>query len=147
MKVILRKTIHKLGKENDLIVVKDGYARNYLIPNELAMEATKNMQSTYLALQKHAAHKELKMKDDAKNLAERLSMVTLDIKSKAGTKGKVYGAVNAKKISEALLEQGVNVDKHNIFLSNDIKDLGLHTAKIKLFGGIECELKFNVTPA
>ncbi len=147
MKVILRKNIHRLGKENDLIVVKDGYARNYLIPNELAMEATKNMQSTYLALQKHAAHKEQKMKEEAKNLAERLSFITLDIKSKAGAKGKVYGAVNAKKISEALLEQGVDVDKHNIFLLNDIKDVGLHSAKIKLFGGIECELKFNVIPA
>ena len=147
MKVILRKTIHKLGKENELLVVKDGYARNYLIPNGLAMEATKNMEKTYAALQQHAAHKEHKMTLESKNLAERLSAITLDIKSKAGAKGKVYSAVNAKKISDTLMEQGVDIDKHNIFVAGDVKELGLHVAKIKLFGGVECELKFNVIPS
>lgn len=147
MKIILNKSIHNLGKKNDIITVAPGYARNYLIPNRIATEATKGMYKAAVELEKQGAHKLEVLKIEAQKLAQRLAQIKLEIRTKAGVRGKVFGAINSTKIAEALAEQGVVVDKHSIIISNTIKELGNYTIKLKLHDGVECDLAISVIPA
>lgn len=146
MKIILNKSIHNLGKKNDIVTVAPGYARNYLIPNGIAMEATKGMYKAVIELEKQGIHKLAILKDEAQKLAQRLSQIKLEIRIKAGVRGKVFGAINSIKVAEALAEQGVNVDKHNIIISTNIKELGNYTIKLKLHDEVECDLILSVIP-
>lgn len=144
MEVILNKSIHNLGKKNEIVKVSAGHARNYLIPNGIASEATRGMYKAVVELKKQSAHKEEVLKKEAQELALRMANINLEIRTKAGTKGKVFGAINSAKISDSLKEQGVFVDKHNIIIPSNIKDLGNYKAIIKLHEGVECELAFSV---
>lgn len=144
MEVILNKNIHNLGKKNEIIKVSPGHARNYLIPSGIASEATKGMYKSIVELRKQGAHKEEELKKQSQDLAARLSNINLEIKAKAGAKGKVFGAITPEKISKALSEQGVFVDKHNIVLPSVIKELGNYKALIKLHEDVEQELSFTV---
>jgi large subunit ribosomal protein L9 len=147
MKIILNKNIHNLGKKNDVVTVAPGYARNYLIPNGIALEATKGMYKAVVELEKQGVHKLEILKTEAQNLAQRLSQIKLEIRTKAGARGKVFGAVNSTKVAEALAEQGVTVDKHNIIIANSIKELGNYTIKLKLHDQVECDLTLSVIPS
>ncbi|MGI6721201.1 MAG: 50S ribosomal protein L9 [Anaerovoracaceae bacterium] len=146
MKVILLKDVKGSGKAGDVVKVSDGYARNKLIPQGLAQEATKNNMK---ALERKnaaeaAANEEARQKAEADR--EQLKKVTLEIKTKGGEGGRLFGSITNKDIAEALKEQcSIDVDKKKIQLDSPIKETGLVTVKVKLFTGVTADLKVNVT--
>lgn len=145
MKIILIQDVKKLGKKGDIIEANDGYARNYIIPQKLGVEANnKNMND--LKLQKSnevkVAQEQL---DAAKQFAEDLSKLEVIVKIKAGEGGKVFGSVSSKEIAAAAKEQcGVELDKKKIQLSDPIKTFGVHEVAIKLHPKVTGSLKVKV---
>ena len=144
MKVILKENIESLGKEGEVIKVADGYARNYLIPKGLAVEASgKNVrmlehEKSTVALQ---AAKERKK---AEAIVQQVSQVNCTIARKLGAQEKMFGSITAKDIAEALKACGVEVDKKHIVLGEPIKALGDFPVRIKLFSGISAEVQIHV---
>lgn len=147
MQVILNKNLHRVGKKNDLVEVAHGYARNYLIPAKIALEATHGARKHVLELRRQTAHKSELLKKEAGDLAKRISNIKLEIKAKAGALGKVFGAISPAKISEVLGEQGIYVDRHSILIKTPIKEIGNHIVKLKLHDEIECDLVLSVMPS
>ncbi len=144
MQVILREDVEKLGKIGDTVKVRDGYARNYLIPMKKAIEATpKNLRALEHA-KKMVADRLRRLKKEAANAAERLKSVSVVIKAKAGEEGKLFGAVTAKDIAEAVAAQGLELDRRKILLDEPIKRLGEHTVPVKLHADVTVELKVSV---
>lgn len=146
MEVILKQDIPSLGYKNDLITVKDGYARNYLIPKGLAMIATETNKKVLAEVIKQKAHKEEKILTEAQELAKALESMNIRIEAKAGTSGKIFGSVNDVQIVNAIKEQrNIELDRRKILLDGDsIKELGEYTAKINLHKEVTVELKFEV---
>ncbi|HSG67168.1 MAG TPA: 50S ribosomal protein L9 [Bacteroidales bacterium] len=146
MEVILTQDVPKLGYKNDLIIVKDGYARNYLIPKGLATIATETNKKVLAEVKKQKAHKEEKILKEAEQLAKGLEALKVKIAAKAGTSGKIFGSVNDVQIANALKEQHhFDIDRKNIHVDGDsIKELGEYTAKIRLHKEVLVELKFEV---
>ncbi|HDQ04061.1 MAG TPA: 50S ribosomal protein L9 [Deltaproteobacteria bacterium] len=144
MKVILKKSITSLGKAGDLINVNDGYARNYLIPKGMAIEADEKNIKAMEHEKKNILKKAQKEHDNAQDMADSLANVTLTFSRKAGDQGKIFGSVTAKDIEEALQEKGYKVDRKTIILNDHIKSLGESKVKIKLSAGVETELTINV---
>jgi len=141
MKIILIENIEKLGKIGDIIEVKDGYARNYLFPKALALEATStNLRIVERKKQKQALKQE-KIKQQAQELAKRLTSVSCTIALPAGEDDKLFGAVTAQDIVEALEQEGVAIDKKNIVLKQPIHRLGIYNVEIKLHPEVSQELK------
>ncbi|HQA60256.1 MAG: 50S ribosomal protein L9 [Tepidanaerobacteraceae bacterium] len=145
MKVILLEDVKKLGKKGDLIEVADGYARNYLLPRNLAREATeggiKQLKQEKAALE----NKKRKERQQAQALAAKLSEMTVTLKVKSGEQGKLFGSVTSKDISEALKEQhDIEVDRRKIELQEPIKSLGNYEVDIKLAPGIDAKLKVKI---
>lgn len=146
MIVILLKDVKGTGKKGDIVKVSDGYARNMLIPKGMAKEATEgNVRSLEkqkaLAAEKHEADRQA-----AVELAEKLSQITVEIKTKSGEGGRLFGSITSKDIAEALKEQHkINIDKKNFNMENPIKQVGETTVEIKLFYEIKAQLKVNVT--
>jgi large subunit ribosomal protein L9 len=146
MEVILKEDIPSLGYKNDLITVKNGYARNYLIPKGLAVMATETSKKVLAEVKKQKAHKEEKILKEAETLAKALGKITVKIAAKAGTSGKIFGSVNDIQVANAIKEQhNFEIDRKNIhFDGESIKDLGEYTAKIKLHKDVTVEVKFEV---
>lgn len=145
MKVILKKEVKKLGKVGELIEASDGYARNYLLPQGLAIEATKaNMAE--VDQKKNAEKKREKAElDKAKSKAELLNSKTFKVLIKAGENGKIFGSVTSKEIAEAIEKQaGVEVDKRKINLTDNIKNIGIYTIKVKLHNEVVTDIKVEV---
>jgi large subunit ribosomal protein L9 len=144
MKIILKEDIHGLGKAGQVINVKDGYARNYLLPRGLALIADeKNLR--VLEYQKKKFEEEAKKKlQDAESVRQRLTAFELTIKAKAGEDQKLFGSITAKDIAEALQKQGFSVDKKQINISETIKRLGEHEVELKLHSNVSARLKINV---
>jgi len=144
MKVILRQKVPSLGKAGDLIKVNDGYARNYLIPKGLAVEADEKNVKALEHEKKNILKKAEKEHKDAQELALALSRLTLTFTRKVGDQDKIFGSVTAKDIEEALQEKNYSIDKKMIYLDEHIKSLGEFKVKIKIASGVEAELKVNV---
>jgi len=146
MEVILKQDVHGLGYKNDLITVKDGYARNYLIPKGFAMIATETNKKVLAEVVKQKAHKEEKILNEAQELAKGLEALKVKIAAKAGTSGKIFGSVNDIQIANALKEKhNFEIDRKDIQVDGDaIKDLGEYIAKIRLHKEVLVELKFEV---
>lgn len=144
MKVILKDDIQGLGKAGQIINVKDGYARNFLLPRGLALIADeKNMK--LLEYQKKKIEEEAKKKrQDAESIAQRISEITVSLSAKAGEDQKLFGSITAKDIAEALQKEGFLIDKKQINISEPIKRLGEHEVEIKLLGNVSAKLKLNV---
>ncbi|HIJ59547.1 MAG TPA: 50S ribosomal protein L9 [Nitrospirae bacterium] len=144
MQVILKENLKNLGNVGEIVSVKDGYARNYLIPKGLAINATtKNMKA--LEHEKRTIlERARKLSNDAQTLASRLSEVTVTITAKAGEEEKLFGSVTSIDISNALKEKGFEIDKRKIVLLEPIKRLGLHNVIIKLHSEVTAELKVDV---
>ncbi|HHV17355.1 MAG TPA: 50S ribosomal protein L9 [Thermoanaerobacterales bacterium] len=145
MKVILLEDVKKLGKKGDLVDVADGYARNYLLPRNLAQEATaggiKQIKQQKAALEK----RKKKEKELAQEIAEKLSKTSVTLKVKAGDQGKLFGSVTSKDISEALKEQQqIQVDRRKIELTEPIKSLGSYEVDIKLAPEVEAKLTVKI---
>ena len=145
MQVILKQDIPNLGHENDLVTVKSGYARNYLVPKGLAIVATESAKKMHAENLRQRAHKEEKIKEEAQEVANKLEGVKLTIGAKTSTTGKIFGSVNTIQIAEALEAQGFSIDRKNISLKEDtIKEIGSYSAKIKLHREVSVEIEFDI---
>lgn len=146
MKVILLADVKSLGKKGELVNVSDGYAKNFILPKKLGVEANAtNMNNMKLQNEKkeREAAKELA---DAKALAESLKEITLELKVKAGVDGKVFGSVSGKEISNAMkMQKNLTIDKKKIMLDEAIKTCGMHIVKIKLHKDVIGEFKVHVS--
>lgn len=145
MKVILLENIKNVGKKDEVINASDGYARNYLFPKKLAIEANSQNMSELKARENSNKYKKDQEKQKAEEIAEKLKGIILKIKVKAGENGKIFGGVTNKEISEELSKQyKIEVDKKKILLQENIKNLGIIIVDIKLFEGVIGRLKVDI---
>ena len=145
MKIILLKDDKKLGKKGDIIEANDGYARNFILPQKIGMEATaKNMND--LKLQKANTEKlALEQLETAKNLATLLESKNIIVKMKAGEGGRAFGSVSSKEIASACKEQhGIEIDKKKIIMSESLKNFGLYELDVKLHPQVTAKIKVHV---
>ena len=146
MKVILKQDIAKLGFINDTINVKDGYARNFLIPRGFAIQATSQNVKILAEVLKQKAHKEEKIRTEAQELATAIEAVKLTVGAKVGTSGKIFGSVNAMQVADALKEQGkIEIDRKKIIVDSDkIKEVGEYTATVNLHREVKATITIEV---
>lgn len=145
MKVILLDNIKGVGKKDEVINASDGYARNFLFPRKLAIEANVENMSKLKNKQDSVQHKKNVEKEKAEDIAKKLKDITVNIKVKAGDNGRIFGGVTSKEISENLKQQfKIDIDKKKIILNETIKNIGVFNVSVKLFEGIVGNLKINV---
>lgn len=144
LEVILREDIKSLGKAGEMVRVKPGYARNYLLPQGLAYEATEGNKKRIAAESKARATRLNVEKGEATALADRLNALALSLPGKAGEGDRLFGSITAQDIAEALASQGFTVDKRKIELDHPIKSLGQHTVAIRLHPEVQAEIKVSV---
>jgi len=146
MKVILLADIKGVGKKDEIINSSDGYARNYLLPKKLAVEANANNLAKLKSKQDSNNFRKAEEKKEAQNISEKLKQITLQIKVKAGENGKIFGSITSKEISENLKEKyKIDIDKKKIDLKEPIKNLGTFNVNIKLYEGVIGNLKIQIT--
>ncbi|MCR5695312.1 MAG: 50S ribosomal protein L9 [Clostridia bacterium] len=145
MKIILKKDVKNLGKKDELVEVNDGYARNYLIPMGIGVEASTANVNKMRDKQQAAANKHQREIDHANQFKAKLDGQTVVVKAKAGENGKLFGAVATKDVAEAITAAfGFDVDKKKIVLNEPIKSTGIKELTIKLFQGISAKIKVDV---
>ncbi len=145
MKVILNADVPGKGKKGQIVNVSDGYARNFLFPKKLAIEANaKNLQAANDAIRVNEHRKQVE-KENAQQLAAELSTVKVIVKAKCGEGNRLFGSVTTLEIAEAIKQQfGIAVDKKKIALAAPVKELGNYTASVKVYADIATEIKFEV---
>ncbi len=145
MEIILKEDMPKLGHKNDIIRVKDGYARNYLIPKGYAIAATPSARKMHEENMRQRAHKEEKIKNEALELAKKMEGLTLTIGAKTSSTGKIFGSVNTIQIAEALKEKGFEIERKNISIKGDsVKEVGKYSATVHLHRDVSVEIEFEV---
>lgn len=144
MKVILLKDVEKLGNLGDEIVVKDGFAANFLIPQQFAVEATKGNLQIIGQKKKEKARREKQIKDDAQVLAKKIASLACTISVEVGEGDKMFGAVTSEMIAESLKAEGIEVEKRKIELEEPIRALGTHNVEIKIHPEIKAQAKIRV---
>jgi large subunit ribosomal protein L9 len=145
MKVILLKDVKGMGKEGDLVNSKDGYARNYLMPRNIAIEGTPENLRKWEEAKKEEAAKKNRELEDAKALKEKLEKLLVQVKAKGGSGGRLFGSITSQDIAAALKEQySVEVDKRKIEMKDNIKNTGLAVVDVKLYPEVSAKLKVNV---
>ena len=145
MDIILKQDVENLGNKHDIVTVKAGYARNFLIPQGMAVAATPSARKVVAEVIRQQAHKEAKVMEQAKGLAEALSNLTVKIGAKAGESGKIFGSVNTIQIAEAIQAAGYDIERKQIALAEDaVKELGSYEATVKLYRDIKATVKFDV---
>jgi large subunit ribosomal protein L9 len=146
MEIILKQDMLNLGYENEVVKVKNGYARNYLIPQGMAILATSTNKKILAEVNKQKSFKEQKLRKEADTMAQLLNKIVLKIGAKAGTSGKIFGSVNAIQIVDALKTQhGYEIDKRKVSVDGEsIKELGSYKSTVSLYKDIKAELKFEV---
>lgn len=147
MKVILQKDVKGQGKKGDVIDVSDGYAKNFLIKQKLAIEATKLNLNTLLISQEAAERRKAEEKAAATELKKRLDGTEVVIPLKVSENGKIFGALTTMAISDALADMGIQIDKKKITLSEPIKTIGKHNVSIKLYPEITATITVTVEAA
>jgi len=144
MEVILKEDIANLGHKNDIVSVKNGYGRNYLIPQGLAVLASPSAKKVHAENLKQRAHKEEKIKNEAEGVAKTLEGKVFTIGAKASSTGKIFGSVNTIQIAEVLTKEGFTVERKNISLKEDVKELGKYAATVKLHREVKVEISIEV---
>jgi len=144
MEVILKEDIANLGHKNDIVAVKNGYGRNYLIPQGLAVLASPSAKKVHAENLKQRAHKEEKIKNEAEGVAKTLEGKVFTIGAKASSTGKIFGSVNTIQIAEVLTKEGFTVERKNISLKEDVKELGKYAATVKLHREVKVEISIEV---
>lgn len=144
MKLILKEDVRGLGYKDDVVVVKDGYGRNYLIPQGKAVVATESALKVLAENQRQRAHKLAKIKADAEAVAAALEGVALTIGAKTSATGTIFGSVNAIQIAEALEKLGHNIDRKVISLKDNVKEVGNYVALVQLHKDVAVEIPFEV---
>ncbi len=144
MEVILKEDVANLGFKGDLVTVKDGYGRNYLIPQKLAVLATDSAKKMLAEDMKQRAHKLERIKNEAQELADKLQDYTLTVGAKSSSTGKIFGAVGPIQIADAFEKAGFAVDRKIIVLKEPVKELGSYKATLKLHKEVTVEVAFDV---
>ena len=145
MEVILKKNVDKLGYANEIVNVKPGYGRNFLIPQGYASLATASAKRAHEEMMKQKAHKENKLELEAQEIAAKLEAVTVTISTKAGENGKIFGSVNTVQLSEALKKVGFDIDRKSLKIKDEpIKEVGTFEAEANLHKGVKPVFKFEV---
>lgn len=144
MEIILKEDYKGLGYKNDVVNVKPGFGRNFLIPQGIAIMADATNKKIVAENIKQAAHKAEKLKKDAQELQEKLSNLALEIGAKVGETGKIFGSITPLQISESLKNKGFNIDRKKIYFKDEIKEVGEYTAYIDLHKEAQAIIKFKV---
>lgn len=145
MEVILKQDVANLGHKDDIVVVKNGYGANYLIPQGMAIMATPSAKKVHQENLRQRAHKEAKIRQDAEALAAKIAGTTVKVVAKVSETGKVFGSVNNIQVAEALVALGHDVDRKNITLANDvIKEVGTYEAVVKIYRDIKADFSVEV---
>ena len=144
MKVILKEDVKKIGSMGQIVTVADGFARNYLVPKGLAVEANiKNMKSLEHA-KRVIQEKAKKVKASVQDFVDRLSQISLVIKAKAGEEGKLFGSVTTMDIAEQLKNEGIEIDKKKISLDEPIKRIGTYAVSVRLHPEVDTQINLQV---
>ncbi|MFM9421660.1 MAG: 50S ribosomal protein L9 [Bacteroidota bacterium] len=145
MQIILKANIEKLGAKDEIVNVKPGYARNYLIPRGYAVSATESALKMHTENLKQRAHKETKILAEAQATADKLATLEIKLATKASETGKIFGSINTIQLSEALAKVGFDIDRKSISISEEhVKMLGSYEAKVKLHREVSATFKFEV---
>lgn len=145
MEVILKQDVKGLGFKHDVVKVRDGYGRNFLLPRGTAILATEGSRKELAEIKKQQSFKEEKLRKEATASAEKLAGVSLKVGAKAGENGKIFGSVSNIQIAEALKAAGFDIERKNIEINGDaIKQLGTYSAKVRLFKEIAANVSFEV---
>lgn len=144
MEVILKQDVAGLGYKNDIVKVRAGYGNNYLIPNGFALVATDSNKKLVQENIRQAAHKAAKIKQDAEALAAKIGDLTIEIGTKAGESGKIFGAVTALQIADVLKAKGFDIDRKKVILKESPKQLGTYNATLDLHKEVKHEIKVSV---
>jgi large subunit ribosomal protein L9 len=146
MKLILTQEVTGLGAPGDVVEVKDGYGRNYLVPRGLAIVWTRGGEKTIESIKKARDARAVRDADHAAEIKSKLEGSTFQVKVRAGEGGRLFGAVTTADIASAIVAGGAEVDKRTIVVANPIKSLGAHTVKVKLHDDVEAQVSLNVVP-
>jgi large subunit ribosomal protein L9 len=145
MEIILKQDVENLGHKDDIVNVKPGYARNYLIPQGFAMMATASAKKIHAENMKQKAHKETKLRNEAEAMVSKMEGMNLKIAAKTSSTGKIFGSVNTIMIAEALEKAGYAIDRKNISIKGDaIKEVGNYEATVKIYKSIKVNISFEV---
>jgi large subunit ribosomal protein L9 len=144
IEVILREDVKTLGRAGEMVRVKPGYARNYLLPQGLAYEATEGNKKRIAAETRARTSREQAERSEAERIATTLSAVQLSLTGKAGEEGKLFGSITSQDVADALARQGHNVDKRRIELEHPIKTVGEHAVTVRLHPEVHAELRVSV---
>ena len=145
MEIILKQDIKGLGYKHDLVTVKNGYGRNFLIPQGIATLATESAKKMHAETMKQRSFKEEKLRKEAAANAEKLTGAVIKVGAKAGENGKIFGSVTTIQLAEALQKAGYNVERKNIEITGDgIKQLGNYTAKVRIYKEVAATVNFEV---
>ncbi len=145
MEVILKKNVDNLGYANELVTVKPGYGRNFLIPQGYAVLATASAKKAHAEIMKQKAHKESKILAEAQELGTKLEAISVKIVTKVGEKGKIFGSVNTVQLSEALKAEGIDVDRKSLKIKDEpVREIGEYEATANLHKDVQAVFKFEV---
>ena len=144
MEVILKQDVSGVGYKNDIVKVKAGFGNNYLIPNGFALIANDSNKRLVKENVRQAAHKAAKVKQDAEALASKIGELTVELKTKAGESGRIFGAVTALQIADALKAKGFDVDRKKVIMKESPKQLGTYKATLDLHKEVKHEISVNV---
>ena len=144
MKVILTQDVDNLGQQGEIVTVKDGYGRNYLIPKGFALVATDSVVRHQQELRNQAAHKILKQKEDAEALRNLIEKEEVVVTARVGEESRIFGTITAQQIASRLADRGLEIDRRKIELDEDIKTLGVYAGSVKLHHEVVARLKIRV---
>jgi len=144
MELILKEDLKGLGYKNDIVNVKPGYGRNFLIPQGLALVANEGNKKVVAENVKQAAHKAERLKNDAVELAAKINALSLEIATKVGETGKIFGKITSLQVSEALKAKGIDVDRKKIAFKDDVKTIGDYTAHVDLHKEVKTTVAVKV---
>lgn len=146
MEIILKQDVANLGHKDDVVVVKNGYATNYLIPQGFAIMATTSAKKIHAENMRQRAHKETKLRDDAQALVARLDGMQVTIATKVSSTGKIFGSVNNIQVADALAAKGFEIDRRNIAIIGEdkLQEVGIYEAVVKCYKDIKTTIKIEV---
>lgn len=147
MKIVLRSNVDGLGKRGDILEVADGYSRNYLIPQGLAMRATKGAEAEAEAMRRVEEQRDAKSRDEANALAQRIGSIPMVIAARASDEGRLFGSVSATEIVDAAAHAGVEIDRRFVQLDEPIKELGDHSVTLELHPDVKMAISVSVIAA
>ncbi|MFT6246064.1 MAG: large subunit ribosomal protein L9 [Crocinitomicaceae bacterium] len=145
MEVILKKNVDNLGYTNELVSVKNGYGRNFLIPQGYAILATASAKKAHAEIMKQKSHKDSKVLTEAEELGKKIEATSVKIITKAGEKGKIFGSVNTLQLSEALKAEGIDIDRKSLKIKDEpIREVGTYEASANLHKDVKATFSFEV---